>query len=172
MQVRAYGCVDGGRVSRDAAPFDCQMIPPVSPRRALNPPYGIRMNVGVPNGPKTSPRRAVTGGYENDRSAENSTISGFPAQAGSLADRRFRAENPYLRAIGRCPNTPDVMLSTRVIPALKKDTVTLIDDRDPHRDSEHLQLSNFSLLWTLAILVPRIPRKGRERAETQATRPS
>jgi len=31
-------------------------------------------------------------------------------------------------------------------PSFKKDTVTLIDDRDPERDSEHLQLSNFSLL--------------------------
>jgi hypothetical protein len=32
------------------------------------------------------------------------------------------------------------------IPALKRDTVTLIDDRDPERDSEHVQLSNFGLL--------------------------
>lgn len=32
------------------------------------------------------------------------------------------------------------------IPALKKDTVTVIDDRDPAKDSEHLQLTNFSLL--------------------------
>ena len=31
-------------------------------------------------------------------------------------------------------------------PAFKKDTLTLIDDRDPERDSEHVQLSNFSLL--------------------------
>jgi len=31
-------------------------------------------------------------------------------------------------------------------PSFKKDTVTMIDDRDPERDSEHLQLSNFSLL--------------------------
>ena len=31
-------------------------------------------------------------------------------------------------------------------PSFKKDTVTVIDDRDPERDSEHLQLSNFSLL--------------------------
>ena len=31
-------------------------------------------------------------------------------------------------------------------PYFKKDTVTVIDDRDPERDSEHLQLSNFSLL--------------------------
>lgn len=30
--------------------------------------------------------------------------------------------------------------------AFKKDTVTVIDDRDPARDSEHLQLSNFSVL--------------------------
>ena len=31
-------------------------------------------------------------------------------------------------------------------PSFRKDTVTKIDDRDPQRDSEHLQLSNFSLL--------------------------
>jgi hypothetical protein len=31
-------------------------------------------------------------------------------------------------------------------PSFIKDTVTVIDDRDPKRDSEHLQLSNFSLL--------------------------
>lgn len=30
-------------------------------------------------------------------------------------------------------------------PAFRKDTVTVIDDRDPENDSEHLQLSNFSL---------------------------
>lgn len=30
-------------------------------------------------------------------------------------------------------------------PAFVKDTVTVIDDRDPERDSEHVQLSNFSL---------------------------
>ncbi|MFH1567939.1 MAG: sialidase family protein [Gemmatimonadota bacterium] len=32
------------------------------------------------------------------------------------------------------------------VPAFRRDTVTIIDDRDPTRDSEHLQLSNFSLL--------------------------
>ena len=31
-------------------------------------------------------------------------------------------------------------------PSFKKDTVTVIDNRDPEQDSEHLQLSNFSLL--------------------------
>lgn len=31
-------------------------------------------------------------------------------------------------------------------PSFKKDTLTMIDDRDPEKDSEHLQLSNFSLL--------------------------
>ena len=31
-------------------------------------------------------------------------------------------------------------------PSFRKDTVTVIDDRDPEQDSEHLQLSNFSLL--------------------------
>ncbi|MEA1875234.1 MAG: sialidase family protein [Bacteroidota bacterium] len=30
-------------------------------------------------------------------------------------------------------------------PSFKKDTVTVIDNRDPEKDSEHLQLSNFSL---------------------------
>ncbi len=30
-------------------------------------------------------------------------------------------------------------------PSFKKDTLTIIDDRDPERDSEHLQVSNFSL---------------------------
>lgn len=32
------------------------------------------------------------------------------------------------------------------VPAFKKDTVTVIDDRDPEKDSEEVQLSNFSLL--------------------------
>ncbi len=31
-------------------------------------------------------------------------------------------------------------------PSFRKDTVTVIDDRNPEQDSEHLQLSNFSLL--------------------------
>ncbi|MCD6564536.1 MAG: exo-alpha-sialidase [Bacteroidales bacterium] len=31
-------------------------------------------------------------------------------------------------------------------PSFRKDTVTVIDDRDPEQDSEHMQLSNFSLL--------------------------
>ena len=31
-------------------------------------------------------------------------------------------------------------------PSFRKSTVTVIDDRDPERDSEHVQLSNFSLL--------------------------
>ena len=31
-------------------------------------------------------------------------------------------------------------------PSFKKNTVTVIDDRDPEQDSEFLQLSNFSLL--------------------------
>ena len=29
---------------------------------------------------------------------------------------------------------------------IRRDTMTLIDDRDPDRDSEHLQLSNFCIL--------------------------
>jgi hypothetical protein len=32
------------------------------------------------------------------------------------------------------------------IPAFKRDTLTVIDDRDPERDSEHLQLSNFGVI--------------------------
>ncbi len=32
------------------------------------------------------------------------------------------------------------------IPAFKKDTLTVVDDRHPGRDSEHLQLSNFTVL--------------------------
>ena len=32
------------------------------------------------------------------------------------------------------------------VPAFKRNTLTVIDDRDPARDSEHLQLSNFSLV--------------------------
>ena len=60
------------------------------------------------------------------------------------------------------------MLSIRVIPALKKDTVTLIDDREPHRDSEHLQLSNFSLLedretGQLEMYMTRFREKGGDR---------
>ena len=35
---------------------------------------------------------------------------------------------------------------TASIPAFKHDTLTLIDDRDPARDSEHVQLSNFSVV--------------------------
>jgi len=31
------------------------------------------------------------------------------------------------------------------VPCFRKDTVTVIDDRDPEKDSEHVQLSNFSL---------------------------
>ena len=31
-------------------------------------------------------------------------------------------------------------------PSFIKDTLTVIDDRNPEKDSEHLQLSNFSLL--------------------------
>ncbi|NKB68908.1 MAG: hypothetical protein GKR89_17720 [Candidatus Latescibacteria bacterium] len=32
------------------------------------------------------------------------------------------------------------------VPAFKRDTFTVIDDRDPARDSEHVQLSNFSVV--------------------------
>lgn len=32
------------------------------------------------------------------------------------------------------------------VPSFKRDTLTVIDDRDPERDSEHVQLSNFSVV--------------------------
>ncbi len=50
-------------------------------------------------------------------------------------------------------------------PSFKKNTLTVIDDRDPDRDSEHLQLSNFSLLensetLNLEIYLTRIGENG------------
>jgi hypothetical protein len=50
-------------------------------------------------------------------------------------------------------------------PSFKKSTLTVIDDRDPDKDSEHLQLSNFSLLenretLNLEIYFTRIGEKG------------
>ena len=51
------------------------------------------------------------------------------------------------------------------IPALKRDTLTVIDDRDPARDSEVLQLSNFSLLenretYELELYLTRLGENG------------
>lgn len=58
--------------------------------------------------------------------------------------------------VGNIPNVPPKGNSPRYPlqiveideekPSFKKDTVTVIDDRDPERDSKYLQLSNFSLL--------------------------
>jgi len=50
-------------------------------------------------------------------------------------------------------------------PSFKKDTVTVIDDRDPERDSEHVQLSNFSLLenretHTMEVYLTRLGERG------------
>lgn len=50
-------------------------------------------------------------------------------------------------------------------PAFRKDTVTLIDDRDPARDSPHVQLSNFSLLedresLSLELYMTRLGERG------------
>lgn len=50
-------------------------------------------------------------------------------------------------------------------PSFKKDTVTVIDDRDPDRDSQHLQLSNFSLLenrqtHTMEVYLTRLGEHG------------
>jgi len=48
---------------------------------------------------------------------------------------------------GNSPRYPlQIVEIDEAIPAFRKDTVTIIDDRDPERDSEHLQASNFSLL--------------------------
>lgn len=50
-------------------------------------------------------------------------------------------------------------------PSFKKETVTVIDDRDPERDSEHLQLSNFSLLenretYEMEVYLTRLGERG------------
>ncbi len=48
---------------------------------------------------------------------------------------------------GNSPRYPLIIAEVNeTIPALKKDAVTVIDDRDPKRDSEYVQFSNFSLL--------------------------
>lgn len=48
---------------------------------------------------------------------------------------------------GNSPRYPlQIVEIDEELPAFKKETVTVIDDRDPERDSEHLQLSNFALL--------------------------
>jgi hypothetical protein len=49
--------------------------------------------------------------------------------------------------IGNGPRYPlQIVEVDESIPAFKRDTLTVIDDRDPSRDSEHLQLSNFSVV--------------------------
>ena len=50
-------------------------------------------------------------------------------------------------------------------PSFRKDTLTVIDDRDPERDSEHLQLSNFSLLedretFDMEVYLTRLGERG------------
>ncbi len=48
---------------------------------------------------------------------------------------------------GNAPRYPlQIVEIDEQLPAFRRDTVTVIDDRDPVRDSEHLQLSNFALL--------------------------
>ena len=77
--------------------------------------------------------------------------------------------------IGNIPNVPPDGNSPRYPlqiveideagPSFKKDTVTMIDDRDPEQDSKHLQLSNFSLLENretneLEIYLTRLGERG------------
>ena len=48
---------------------------------------------------------------------------------------------------GNAPRYPlQIIEIDEDIICLKKDTTTIIDDRDPARDSESLQLSNYSIL--------------------------
>lgn len=60
--------------------------------------------------------------------------------------------------VGNIPDTPPDGNSPRyplqiveideasTVPSFKRDTLTVIDDRDPEKDSEHVQLSNFSVV--------------------------
>jgi len=68
-----------------------------------------------------------------------------------------------------CANLPRYPLYIaevdETLPALKRETLTVIDDRDPERDSEYLQLSNFSLLENretldLEVYVTRLGERG------------
>lgn len=48
---------------------------------------------------------------------------------------------------GNSPRYPlQIVEVDETIPAFKRDTLALVDDRDPARDSEHVQLSNFSVV--------------------------
>jgi hypothetical protein len=50
-------------------------------------------------------------------------------------------------AVGNSPRYPlQIVEVDEEGPSFRKDTVTVIDDRDPERDSEHVQASNFSVL--------------------------
>lgn len=54
---------------------------------------------------------------------------------------------PDVPADGNSPRYPlQIVEIDEEGPSFRKDTVTVIDDRDPQQDSGHLQLSNFSLL--------------------------
>lgn len=54
---------------------------------------------------------------------------------------------PHVPPEGNSPRYPlQIVEVDEQVPSFRKDTVTVIDDRDPEHDSEHLQLSNFSLL--------------------------
>ena len=66
----------------------------------------------------------------------------------SKSGRLYWAGNiPDLPPDGNSPRYPLQLVEIdEDEPSFKKETVTLIDDRNPARDSEHLQLSNFSLL--------------------------
>lgn len=69
-------------------------------------------------------------------------------------------------AKGNSPRYPLVIVEIdEELPALKKDTLTVIDQRNPARDAESLQLSNFSLIENretrqLEIYLARIGEKG------------
>ena len=72
---------------------------------------------------------------------------------------------------GNHPRYPLIIAEVNeTIPALKKDTVTLIDDRDPKRDSEYVQISNLSLLedretHQMEIYLTRLGEKGHKEPE-------
>lgn len=72
---------------------------------------------------------------------------------------------------GNSPRYPLVIAEVdEAIPALKRDRVTIIDDREPKLDSEHLQLSNFSLLedretHQVEIYLTRLGEKGGKKPE-------
>ncbi len=56
---------------------------------------------------------------------------------------------PEVPPVGNSPRYPLQIVEideTAAVPSFKRDTLTTIDDRDPARDSEHLQVSNFSVV--------------------------